>query len=174
MSYAALLLWWVIRLLLRHGLSREVAILLPRGAVVRSRGYFFRSEESPAGSAAAVAKQSYCVARLANHGSPMRSRNETPHDEEAIARNLRPPTVGFGTEDQRIVASPVAASSPTRKSRRSPGIAYAIDRQRLLLEQRSDATVRPAKAVEFDLRDLRILQLENFGPPRRPASGSDP
>ena len=41
---------------LPDGLSREVAILLPRGAVVRSRGYCFQSKESPAGSAAAVAK----------------------------------------------------------------------------------------------------------------------
>jgi len=39
-----------------HGLSREVAILLPRGAVVRSRGYCFQGKESPVGSAAAVAK----------------------------------------------------------------------------------------------------------------------
>jgi len=41
-----------------HGGSREVALLLPRGAVVRSLGYCFQSKESPVGSAAAVAEHS--------------------------------------------------------------------------------------------------------------------
>jgi len=40
-----------------HGSSREDRLLLPRGAVAPSRGYCFQSKESPAGSAAAVAKQ---------------------------------------------------------------------------------------------------------------------
>ena len=39
-----------------HGSSREDALLLPGEAVVSSRGYCFQSKESPAGSAAAVAK----------------------------------------------------------------------------------------------------------------------
>jgi hypothetical protein len=38
-----------------HGSSHEVALLLPREAVLSSRGYCFQSKESPAGSAAAVA-----------------------------------------------------------------------------------------------------------------------
>jgi hypothetical protein len=66
-----------------HGGSREVALLLPRGAVVRSRGYCFQSKESPAGSAAAVANRSRWCGRPGH-----RFRRTRP---SALARILQAP-----------------------------------------------------------------------------------
>jgi hypothetical protein len=53
----ALLLRLGVRLLVRHGWSRESPLLFQRRAVVRRLRYCIPEEQSPAAAAAAVAKQ---------------------------------------------------------------------------------------------------------------------